>query len=277
LLFHPSRQCSGQPPRPLLPFVTRGELGAPKRPYVHLVHDHSVPDSGYALVEEDDEIAMSEDGQGNEALELLRTDEFERAFAIKWLIGFAAWSDIWISSVPEPETEACTTAIDEAAALLSLFAGSEPEQAITRNFSFPTQDGPPVDVELNDAPLLSEDHTSVGLQSWASSILLAGRLCANPGRFNLEVAKCGKGLRVLELGAGTGLLSIETASRDPTPQWCVSIVTILNHSLHAILCTGAARDIRPSPVYILVLSYLLAETKDNGLAAAGPFPKRIAS
>jgi protein-lysine N-methyltransferase EEF2KMT len=178
--------------------------------YAHLVHDNSVPDSGYASAEEGDENAFSEE-EGNEASELLRADEFERAFAIKWLIGFAARSDIWLSSVPEQETEACTSAIDEAASLLALFTGSEPEQAITRNFSFPTQDGPPVDVELNDAPLLTEDHTSVGLQSWASSILLAERLCANPGKFNLEVATWGEGLRVLELGAGTGLLSITAA------------------------------------------------------------------
>jgi protein-lysine N-methyltransferase EEF2KMT len=195
---------------PLSLVATLGRRKGPKL-YVHLVHDNSAPDSGYASAEEDDENAISEDGQGNEALELLRTDEFERAFAIKWLIGFAARSDIWISSAPEPETEACISAVDEAAALLALFTGSEPEQAITRNFSFPTQDGPPVDVELNDAPLLTKDHTSVGLQSWASSILLAERLCADPGKFNLEVAKCGEGLRVLELGAGTGLLSITAA------------------------------------------------------------------
>lgn len=52
---------------------------------------------------------------------------------------------------------------------------------------------------------------SVGLQSWASSILLAERICANPGRFGFEVTKRGESLRVLELGAGTGLLSIAAA------------------------------------------------------------------
>jgi SAM-dependent methyltransferase len=44
----------------------------------------------------------------------------------------------------------------------------------------------------------------VGLQSWASSIVLAGMMCAAPGEFGLH----SHGLRVLELGAGTGLLSI---------------------------------------------------------------------
>jgi len=175
----------------------------------HALHDNSAPDSGYASAEEDDDDDLFLDvDEDNEALELLRADAFERAFAIKWLIGFTARSDAWICSVPEKETEAYTCAVDEAASLLGLFTGPEPEQAITRKFSFLTSDGQPIEIELNDAPLLSEDHTSVGLQSWASSILLAERLCANPGKFNLDG---GEGLRVLELGAGTGLLSITLA------------------------------------------------------------------
>ncbi|KAI0001865.1 hypothetical protein BJV77DRAFT_1057635 [Russula vinacea] len=146
-------------------------------------------------------------------LKLLRTDEFERAFAINM-----------DSSVPEPETETYTCAVDEAVSLLGLFTGSESEQAITRKFSFLAPGGRPVEVELNDAPLLSEDHTSVGLQSWASSILLAERLCADPGKYGLDLTTRGGGLRVLELGAGTGLLSIAVArilargqARTPPP------------------------------------------------------------
>jgi predicted nicotinamide N-methyase len=180
--------------------------------HAHLFCDSSAPDSGYASAEDDDDDTSSDVDGRNEALELLRNDEFERAFAIKWLIGFTARSDAWISSVPEPETETYTSAVDEAVSLLALFTGSESEQAITRKFSFPVLGGQPVEVELNDAPLLSEDHTSVGLQSWASSILLAERLCADPGKYGLDLTtRCGGGLRVLELGAGTGLLSIAVA------------------------------------------------------------------
>lgn len=176
----------------------------------HALHDNSAPDSGYASAEEDDDKddLFLDDDEGNEALELLRADAFGRAFAIKWLIGFIARSDAWISSAPEKETEAYACAVDEAASILALFTGPEPEQAITRKFSFQASDGRPIEIELNDAPLLSEDHTSVGLQSWASSILLAERLCPNPDKFGLDG---GEGLRVLELGAGTGLLSITLA------------------------------------------------------------------
>ena len=176
--------------------------------------DSSAPDSGYASAEDDDDNdnTSSDVDERNEALELLRRDEFERAFAIKWLIGFTARSEAWISSIPEPEAETYTCAVDEAASLLALFTGSDSEQAITRKFSFPVPGGQPVEVELNDAPLLSDDHTSVGLQSWASSILLAERLCASPRKYGLDLTtRGGGGLRVLELGAGTGLLSITVA------------------------------------------------------------------
>ena len=173
--------------------------------------DSSVPDSGYASAEDDDDDGDDDADGRDEKLELLRTDKLERAFAIKWLIGFTARSDVWISSAPEPETESYTCAVDEVVSLLALFTGSESEQEIARKFSFQAPGGQPVEVGLNDAPLLSEDHTSVGLQSWASSILLAERLCASPGNFDLDLTTRGGGLRVLELGAGTGLLSITAA------------------------------------------------------------------
>ena len=194
------------------PLVESLRLRNNSKQRAHLFCDISAPDSGYASAEDDDDDTSSDVDERNEALELLRRDEFERAFAIKWLIGFTARSEAWISSVPEPETETYTCAVDEAVSLLALFTGSESEQAITRKFSFPVPGGQPVEVELNDAPLLSEDHTSVGLQSWASSILLAERLCASPGKYGLDLnTSGGGGLRVLELGAGTGLLSITVA------------------------------------------------------------------
>jgi SAM-dependent methyltransferase len=57
----------------------------------------------------------------------------------------------------------------------------------------------------------NDDHTSVGLQSWGSSILLADRFCQKPDNFSLTPPSQGRSLRILELGAGTGLLSIVAA------------------------------------------------------------------
>jgi predicted nicotinamide N-methyase len=227
------------------PLVESLRLQNNSKPHVHLVCDNSAPDSGYASAEEDDDDTSSVIDGRNEALELLRTDGFERAFTLKWLIGFTARSDTWISSAPETETEAYTCVVDEAVSLLALFTGSESEQAITRKFSFLASGGQPLEVELNDAPLVSEDHTSVGLQSWASSILLAERLCADPGKFSLDLTTRGRGLRLLELGAGTGLLSITVAKLLASGQVCTPgpPSTIVASDFHPDVLTNLQRNV----------------------------------
>lgn len=53
------------------------------------------------------------------------------------------------------------------------------------------------------------DHLSVGVQTWGSAILLGRELALRPDKFGLFASHAGDGgVRVLELGAGTGLLSI---------------------------------------------------------------------
>ncbi|KAF8736855.1 hypothetical protein AX14_013787 [Amanita brunnescens Koide BX004] len=203
-----------------------------------------VPDSGYASAEEDED-REEERMQDQNALSVLRADPFERAYALKWLTGFVGRSDIWLSyfSSEDDELER-TEVVEEAAKLISAFSdgvlsfspltgdkinNDETDGSIVRSFSFlipaPRGLGPAktqpaksdIIVRLNDAPLSSSDHTSVGLQSWGSSIILAERLCADPAAFSIlpktpKPAADAKPLRVLELGAGTGLLSI-TASK----------------------------------------------------------------
>ncbi|KAK1231315.1 hypothetical protein PQX77_005571 [Marasmius sp. AFHP31] len=200
------------PPQPL-----PSKLALPTRKHLHLIHDDSVPDSGYASADEGDEDEETKEQmtqpEEEEAVELLRADSFERAFAIKWVTGFISRSDVWVEGEEEGlESEMRAEAVEKAVSILSAFTGNDDDEAaqcaVTRSFSFPTSNGgPDVHVELNDAPLSSEDHTSVGLQSWASSIMLAERMCADPSPFSLDNPSS----RVLELGAGTGLLSIAAA------------------------------------------------------------------
>lgn len=61
-------------------------------------------------------------------------------------------------------------------------------------------------VLLHDAPIT--DHISVGVQTWGSAILLGREMSLRPAHFGLFVDTPHGGMRVLELGAGTGLLSI---------------------------------------------------------------------
>jgi len=230
--------------------------GLPK----HTIHDTSVPDSGYASAEEDDEdneAPMGHDDGDAEAYDpdILRSDTFEREFAIRWLTGFTARSDIWVYSVDtDAESDARANLVDDAASVLAAFAGEDEEQPLTRQFTFALDAGDAVEVELNDAPLLSEDHTSVGLQSWGSSILLAELICAAPDVFGVTVSK--NAPRVLELGAGTGLLSIVAAK-------------VLQRSslTHLPLPTIIATDYHPS-----VLVNLQSNVNANFSTSDDPIP-----
>ena len=193
------------------------------------IQNNSIPDSGYASAEDEEdedepeEASMAQILIGDEDIDILRSDPFEREFAVKWLIGFISRSDVWITEAPGEEDndtpEERSTVVDDAASLLSSFAGdTEPEPALTRNFSFSrSAGGSPVRVQLNDSALLATDHTSVGLQSWASSIILAERICWDPSTFHFDLLDQ-PGARVLELGAGTGLLSIVTSKLLPSAE-----------------------------------------------------------
>ncbi|KZT63946.1 hypothetical protein DAEQUDRAFT_741627 [Daedalea quercina L-15889] len=189
-----------------------------KHLHKHLIHDMSAPDSGYASAEDDevDEDVLEETSNGDTPdPDILRSDAFERDFAIRWLTGFTARFETWVHVDSEEESDARVLLVDSAAAILAALAGEQEEEALTRRFTFPygagEGEGKDVGVELNDAPLLSTDHTSVGLQSWASSILLSERLSADPRSFALDARLDAMPPRVLELGAGTGLLSIVSA------------------------------------------------------------------
>ncbi|KAI0713171.1 putative methyltransferase-domain-containing protein [Cerioporus squamosus] len=226
-------------------------LPRPKALPKHLVHDTSVPDSGYASAEGEDDLDDECDEEDTSFdIDVLRSDSFEREFAIRWLTGFAGRSDVWVySETSEEEADARAALVDAAASLLATFAGEDEEEALTRTFTFPTRAGSraAVHVELNDAPLLSDDHTSVGLQSWGSSIRLAERMCLDPDAFELSLVRP---LRILELGAGTGLLSIAAAKLLASPKSAESPVEIVATDYHPSVLDNLRKNVStnfPSP------------------------------
>lgn len=203
---------------------------------------HHAHDSGYAsAVEEegdDDEgqarsrkQAQEKEAQ-EEKLMLLRADTLEHAFAVRWLTGFIARSEGWVSAGSEcdsgdaetdekfrmdKECEDRAHVVEEAAALLALSADTQADGTLSREFSFAVggEGEERIVVELRDESY-EGDHESVGLQTWGSACVLAERLCAEPGRYlGFDSQMCrGRGprsIRVLELGAGTGLLSMVVA------------------------------------------------------------------
>lgn len=260
-----------------------------KRPAIAArIHGSAVPDSGYASAEgeddEENEVEEEEVSQkliGHEDIDVLRSDPFEREYVIKWLTGLIARSDIWITEAPVEEgsgdtSEERSRVVDDAASLLSSFAGdAEPEPALTRDFSFPQSDGGgPVCVQLNDGALLTGDHTSVGLQSWASSIIFAERICWDPPSFHFNSLDR-PGIRVLELGAGTGLLSIVASKFLPSAE---IIATDYHPDVLTNLRSNVSTNVSgqdPSPISVHALDWSHPPT--DGPFSEGSFDMILAA
>ncbi|GAA6001094.1 uncharacterized protein JCM10292_006371 [Rhodotorula paludigena] len=141
-------------------------------------------------------------------------DAFERTWAINWLNLVVRRGEDWVQEAQDAgddkERELRLRIVDEAASLVSLMTATSESGSILRPLLLPTclpdadPQTEPLLITLNDALPSSLDPTSVGLQSWGSSIILARMIALEPYRFGLGLPNH----RALELGAGTGLLSL---------------------------------------------------------------------
>ncbi|KAI0728078.1 putative methyltransferase-domain-containing protein [Fomitopsis betulina] len=140
-------------------------------------------------------------------LEALHSDVFERAYAIRWLTALVSRVYQLLEADEDAPRHVLTleALLQQATALLAVCAGTASAGTVTRTFRFYGK-AAPVEVQLTDAPLENQDYGSVGAQTWGSACLLAEMLVEDPAAFGLlPAAPC---LRVLELGAGTGLVSV---------------------------------------------------------------------
>jgi hypothetical protein len=172
----------------------------------------SIADSGYASR---DELAEDNPRDNEDGLAALRLDEFERSFAVRWLTSMISRAE----ELPFEE-DVLSAMIDEASLILSYFSDTGCENgddALIRDFSFPVRPFPvsagTINVRLKDAPLSGTDHTDAGLQSWGASIHFSGLMCAQPERFGLT--NLPSNASIIELGAGTGLISLTLAKLFP--------------------------------------------------------------
>ncbi|GAA6027686.1 hypothetical protein JCM8097_007982 [Rhodosporidiobolus ruineniae] len=141
-------------------------------------------------------------------------DAFERSWAVNWLSLVVKRGHEWVDEAQQEgnddERQRRTRIVDEAASLVSHMTATSESGSILRPLLLPTcapdadPQSEPLLITLNDALPSSLDPTSVGLQSWGSSIILARMIALDPHAFGLGLP----GQRVLELGAGTGLLSL---------------------------------------------------------------------
>ena len=178
-------------------------------------------DSGY-VSEDEDEIASPVPQQHprrfsvterEDALAAIRADAYEKDFTIRWLTSLISRA----YELPFDSEEAREKAVDDAAFILSSFSDSptnDEDEALTREFSFQTSSGKTIGFQINDAPLTGADHTDVGLQSWGASIVFSELMCNEPARFGLD--KLSQDASIIELGAGTGLISLTLGKLLPS-------------------------------------------------------------
>ncbi|KAH9943964.1 putative methyltransferase-domain-containing protein [Amylocystis lapponica] len=173
-------------------------------------------------------------------------DPFDRAYAIRWLTALVSRASL---------DDAHEALVQDAAALLAIAAGPASAGALTRVFRFG-----PITVQLTDAPLDNDDFTSVGAQTWHSACLLADILAAAPHDFGLALDR----VRVLELGAGTGLVSLTAAQLlDARRQRATVVATDVHPAVLANLARNAAANAPTHPavsVHIHALDWARVDT-----------------
>ncbi|KAI0378480.1 putative methyltransferase-domain-containing protein [Hypomontagnella monticulosa] len=225
-------------------------------------------DSGY-VSEDDDDDKNEFDIDSESALDALRADAFERSFAVRWLTMLIACAD----ELPLSDEDERELVVDKASYLLSSFTKSveeddEEDPGITRNFSFElvlplTSDSRKsqeptvhqkvaIDVRLNDAPQNTTDHTDVGLQSWGASIIFSDLLCASPARFGIARDTLGSSPRIVEFGAGTGLVSLALAKA--LPHLNISEAALIATDYHSAVLANLESNIKLTQVDVRTCS-----------------------
>ncbi|KAI1390509.1 uncharacterized protein F4822DRAFT_152860 [Hypoxylon trugodes] len=213
----------------------------------HNILPEQTADSGY--VSEDD-LCPDEDIIDPEcAIDALRADVFERNFAIRWLTTLIAR----VEELKLDDEDEHELIVDKASFILASFTApaeedEEEDTGITRDFSFELTKGSDVqkavtiNVRLNDAPQTTTDHTDVGLQSWGASIVFSDSICTTPDRFSLTKDALGPSPRIIELGAGTGLVSLVLAKG--LPHLGITNATLIATDYHSAVLANLEANIQ---------------------------------
>ncbi|KAF9561508.1 hypothetical protein CPC08DRAFT_428672 [Agrocybe pediades] len=151
----------------------------------------------------------------SQELDTWRGDEFERSYAMKWLTALVVQCGSEEDDADEDseclqERNDKAALIEKAAALLAVCAGTASAGIITRRFDFAIpHDAAPITVDLTDVPLDNQDYGSVGAQTWGGAYVMAEMIAESPSSFYIQTRRTK--VRGLELGGGTGLVSLTAA------------------------------------------------------------------
>ncbi|KAI0400803.1 hypothetical protein F4802DRAFT_470954 [Xylaria palmicola] len=207
-----------------------------------------VADSGYT---------SDNDGDNERAGLELRDDPYERNFAQRWLTAFLGRADELTCFESDDSRQ---VAIDKASCILASFFSQDEEDIndtdITRDYDFTlnlgscdaeepeeSTDSTTITVQLTDglAGMNNTDHTDVGLQSWAAAFVFTELMCARPAHLDFTRDIMGSTPRIIELGAGTGLVGI--ALGKILPRLGVSTPTIIATDFHPTVLANLQANI----------------------------------
>ena len=112
-----------------------------------------------------------------------------------------------ISSLVSLHKEVTNSALlDRAGGLLAICSGSSASGDHTRTFQFSLPTGSLVSVDVRDGSINSSSQdVLLGVQTWGSASVLARLIASSPQTY---LPPSSQPIRVLELGAGTGLVSL---------------------------------------------------------------------
>ena len=174
--------------------------------YLRLLYNPEVRGSRRIRAGQPTKSHLSDD---SDAVQLIRSDTFESSYAIRWLTTLISrMEDIQEST---PDTLHTDILIQQAAALLAICAGVAAAGTVQRIFYFESDEVGRIEIPLTDIPLENHDYASVGAQTWGGACVLAEMIVENPTRFGLSDTSPINDLRILELGAGTGLVGLTVA------------------------------------------------------------------
>lgn len=138
----------------------------------------------------------------------IRADAFERTYAVRWLTALVSQAAFF-----EKDSAQIETLVQDAASLLAICAGPASAGTRSRTFVFTSSlftELTSIKIHITDLPLNNQDYASVGAQTWGGACLLAEMITHAPQDFGLSSSN-NHPLRILELGAGTGLVSLTVA------------------------------------------------------------------
>lgn len=117
---------------------------------------------------------------------------------------------------------------DRATALINHLIATEKFRTREVKFDAPATVEEYIELTLRDG-MVNDDHSSLGMQTWGSAAALMEMIAKRPDNFFPRVMPTPRTLRILELGAGTGLVSLGLARLImglPDTEWKLKVEII---------------------------------------------------